>query len=117
MRLPVTFVSHREWLDRPELAGRVAKELAAIRDHENEVVNHGKRKFNIFIQPCEEEGYILVWGDEQESAHEIMSWLTIHGKKFGYHAKKAGEPLRRPAEGRLVTTVELIKGRRYASSL
>lgn len=112
MKLPVIFVSHREWLERPDLVHSVAHELAEIKERENRLVKEGKRKFDVTIQAHAEDGYILVWGDEHESAHEIISWLEIHNKTFGYYTKKLGEPLRRHAEGGLVTTVELIQGRR-----
>lgn len=119
MNLTAVSVSRREWVVCSALLKQAAEKLAAYRDAENAVVDDERKRFNLTIQVCEREGHILVWSDLNESAHEVMSWLDIHSKALGgYNTKKIGGPLRRYAEGgRLVSTVELIQGRRLLSSL
>lgn len=119
MNLTTVSVSRREWAVCSTLLKQAAEKLAAYRDAENAVVDDERKRFNLMIQACEREGHILVWSDSGESAHEVMSWLAIHSKALGgYSTMKIGGPLRRYAEGgRLVSTVELIQGRRLLSSL
>lgn len=119
MNLTAVSVSRREWAVCSTLLKQAAEKLVAYRDAENAVVNDERKRFNLVIQVCEREGQILVWSDLNESAHEVMSWLAIHSKALGgYSTMKIGSPLRRYAEGgRLVSTVELIQGRRLLSSL